>query len=135
VTLSPAHARSTVPVELAARLCDLFVAGCPLVHPGVMKALDFEVALQPCIRDVWRDNLLFNGDAVTGPDPELRPQRAGQTADAFVVSCVAPAARAVAHGTPLAPDLGASRGARKRSGDSGASETDSITDSLDIAGE
>ena len=39
-------------------------------HPGVKQELaavaELSVPLQPCIRDVWHDHLLFDGDALSG---------------------------------------------------------------------
>ena len=50
----------------AMRLCDQFVAARPIVEPCLTQALDWRVRLQPCIRDIWHDNVLFTGDQVSG---------------------------------------------------------------------
>jgi Ser/Thr protein kinase RdoA (MazF antagonist) len=51
---------------LARRLCDLFVAARPTVEASLTQALELPVSLQPCIRDIWHENVLFTGDEVSG---------------------------------------------------------------------
>lgn len=52
--------------QRAARVLELF----PLAAPGVRAALEqagrLRVPLQPCIRDIWHDHVLFIGDPVSG---------------------------------------------------------------------
>jgi len=38
----------------------------PRVRGCVARAAEFSAPLQPCIRDVWHDHVLFDGDRVTG---------------------------------------------------------------------
>jgi Ser/Thr protein kinase RdoA (MazF antagonist) len=47
------------------RLLHLFLLACPRVEMLLEKA-SFPAPLQPCIRDVRRDSILFDGDAVSG---------------------------------------------------------------------
>jgi Ser/Thr protein kinase RdoA (MazF antagonist) len=54
------------PIASASLLCDLFAAARPVVEPCLTQALDLRVALQPCIRDIWHENVLFRGDEVSG---------------------------------------------------------------------
>jgi homoserine kinase type II len=53
-----------------APLARRFVANLPHVVPRAIHQLaplaDEQFALQPCVRDVWHDHLLFDGDRVTG---------------------------------------------------------------------
>jgi Ser/Thr protein kinase RdoA (MazF antagonist) len=53
-------------IASASLLCDLFAAARPEVESCLIQALELRVALQPCIRDVWRENVLFSGDEVSG---------------------------------------------------------------------
>lgn len=47
-------------------LLDLFPLATPRVESQLAAAASLTVPLQPCIRDVWSDHLLFTGDEVTG---------------------------------------------------------------------
>ncbi len=53
-------------VPVGSRLCTLFVRGVGKVSVLLQRALEAQVAIQPCIRDVWHDHVLFSGDEVTG---------------------------------------------------------------------
>ena len=57
---------SPFPIPSASLLCDLFVAARPIVEPCLTQSLEFRVAWQPCIRDIWHENVLFSGDEVSG---------------------------------------------------------------------
>ena len=48
------------------RLLELFPAASDRAFPLVERATRLFVGLQPCIRDIWHDHVLFSGDAVTG---------------------------------------------------------------------
>jgi homoserine kinase type II len=48
----------------ARRVIELFPRAAPDVRRRLGEAVEHRVPLQPCIRDVWRDNVLFDGDRV-----------------------------------------------------------------------
>jgi Ser/Thr protein kinase RdoA (MazF antagonist) len=50
----------------ARRLLTLFANRAPAVLARVESAARVAVPMQPCIRDVWHDHVLFTGDAVSG---------------------------------------------------------------------
>ena len=50
----------------AKRLCELFHPNVGKVKPLVEAASRAEVELQPCIRDIWHDHVLFQGEVVSG---------------------------------------------------------------------
>lgn len=50
----------------ARRLLELFPFAAPSVDRLLAQALDIEVRIQPCIRDIWHDHVFFEGDRVTG---------------------------------------------------------------------
>jgi homoserine kinase type II len=55
--------------ELAARgqrVLPLFVSHAAAVLAGLEQAARLEVPLQVCIRDIWHDHVLFDGDRVSG---------------------------------------------------------------------
>jgi homoserine kinase type II len=55
--------------ELAERvpeLCYLAARAAPNVAAALSRALRERVAVTPCIRDIWHDHVLFEGDAVAG---------------------------------------------------------------------
>lgn len=47
------------------RLCELFQTTACKVKQSVEHAAHLEVNLQPCIRDVWHDHILYEGSAVS----------------------------------------------------------------------
>ena len=51
---------------LGIRILELFERAVPKVIDALMLARESEVPLQPCLRDVWHDHLLFTGETVTG---------------------------------------------------------------------
>jgi hypothetical protein len=53
-------------VPIAHRLCELFVIASPRVLQEFEPASHMAVKLQPCIRDIWHDHVLFTGGEVTG---------------------------------------------------------------------
>ncbi len=57
---------SPLPIHSASRLCDLFDAARPIVEPSLEQALELRAPMQPCIRDIWHENVLFTGDEVSG---------------------------------------------------------------------
>lgn len=48
------------------RILSLFVAARPKVEDSLAFACSLKTPLQPCIRDIWHDHVLFTGDQVTG---------------------------------------------------------------------
>jgi Ser/Thr protein kinase RdoA (MazF antagonist) len=52
--------------ELAREILDAFVSVAPRVAVSLKIGIDVPVPLQPCLRDVWHDHVLFTGDIVTG---------------------------------------------------------------------
>ncbi len=51
----------------AARVClDVFPQRAPTLLKELQRVADRPLALQPCIRDVWREHVLFTGDTVSG---------------------------------------------------------------------
>ncbi len=60
--------RATSPevVELARRLVAIFPRVDPLVRQKLLAVRAVRVPLQPCIRDIWHDHVLFEDDRVTG---------------------------------------------------------------------
>lgn len=50
----------------AARIIELFSAVAPQIGQRLRHARSLPVRLQPVIRDVWHDHVLFTGDEVTG---------------------------------------------------------------------
>lgn len=68
------RARSRVPCELSPAL-ELIVGEGLRRGPSLLGLLqawhDHPVAIQPCLRDIWREHLLFTGNQVTGViDPQ-----------------------------------------------------------------
>jgi len=51
---------------LAIEILDLAPKYLPTIRTLVGACLKLEVALQPCLRDIWSDHILFTGDQVTG---------------------------------------------------------------------
>ncbi len=52
--------------SLTPRVAALFEPAAPVVERELAAAANLAVALQPCLRDVWHDHVLFEGDRVTG---------------------------------------------------------------------
>jgi homoserine kinase type II len=52
--------------EIGRRWLDLIPRSAALVGPLLDRAAAFEVSLQPCLRDVWSDHVLFVSDEVSG---------------------------------------------------------------------
>jgi homoserine kinase type II len=50
----------------ATRLLELFRRVAPQLAPRVLAAANGRWLIQPAIRDIWHDHVLFTGDAVTG---------------------------------------------------------------------
>jgi Ser/Thr protein kinase RdoA (MazF antagonist) len=57
--MSPIH-------DLARRILELFRRYRTVMMGELQLVRDVRVGLQPCLRDVWHDHLLFRDDAVTG---------------------------------------------------------------------
>jgi Ser/Thr protein kinase RdoA (MazF antagonist) len=53
------------PRSLTRRLADAVARWMPRV-PAMLGDVNFPVRVQPCLRDVWHDHLLFDGDRLTG---------------------------------------------------------------------
>ncbi len=52
--------------DIGRRLLDLFRRASPEVNYQLRAAAQVRYALQPCLRDIWHDHVLFSGDRVTG---------------------------------------------------------------------
>jgi len=52
--------------ELGQEIASLFTAVSPTVADELRSLTQTEFELQPCLRDVWHDHLLFTGNEVTG---------------------------------------------------------------------
>lgn len=52
--------------DLANGIIDYFVRLKPHIARQLKASLDAVVPLQPCLRDIWHDHVLFTGDEVTG---------------------------------------------------------------------
>jgi hypothetical protein len=52
--------------ELGRQYMTLFPRVSPIVGPMLDEVARFEVALQPALRDIWNEHVLFAGDNVTG---------------------------------------------------------------------
>ncbi|HEY2837908.1 MAG TPA: phosphotransferase [Pirellulales bacterium] len=64
--LRKAVSDTPTPHDVAAwRLLHLFLLACPRVEMLLQQA-NFSAPIQPCIRDVRRDSILFDGDVVSG---------------------------------------------------------------------
>ena len=63
LTRNPDWPEMTPRVE---KLLRLFPQWAPFVDEALAPFTEMPVRLQPCIRDVWHDHLLFTGDMVTG---------------------------------------------------------------------
>ncbi|MHC4407327.1 MAG: phosphotransferase enzyme family protein [Planctomycetota bacterium] len=50
----------------AEQLFELFPTAADRVLPEMIRSSAYRVPLQPCIRDVWHDHVLFDGGRVTG---------------------------------------------------------------------
>jgi Ser/Thr protein kinase RdoA (MazF antagonist) len=59
-------AKATAIADLSHRILKLIQQGLTQVYREMLAMRDVKVRLQPCLRDVWHDHLLFSGDAVTG---------------------------------------------------------------------
>ena len=53
-------------VRLARKLFELYPRVEASFRPKLSAAMNIRVPLQPCIRDVWHDHVLFEGDKVSG---------------------------------------------------------------------
>ena len=51
---------------LAREILKLFPLAAPLVQQELAAAAVLAVPLQPCLRDIWHEHVLFDGDRVTG---------------------------------------------------------------------
>src|SRR5262249_47353632 len=55
--------------ELASRaqgLCELFPRAAEVVQSSLVPAMNTRVRSLPCIRDIWHDHVLFEGERVSG---------------------------------------------------------------------
>ena len=52
--------------DLALRISEAFARSAPTIAGELQSAKGVQVPLQPCLRDVWHDHVLFSGDEVTG---------------------------------------------------------------------
>lgn len=52
--------------EVGSRVASLFRAAHSAVKHDLVTVQNLHVPLQPCIRDVWNDHLLFDGDELSG---------------------------------------------------------------------
>jgi Ser/Thr protein kinase RdoA (MazF antagonist) len=60
------QSKASVPREIARHTLALFQRGHTRVVAELQLVRDVAVRLQPCLRDVWHDHVLFSGNAVTG---------------------------------------------------------------------
>jgi Ser/Thr protein kinase RdoA (MazF antagonist) len=63
---SNTDARLAAIVELGHRTLALVPAAAARVAPLLEQAANLQVPLQPCLRDIWSDHVLFTGDEVAG---------------------------------------------------------------------
>jgi len=61
-----AHSGQTEFRRTAEPVLDLFTRAAPRVAEELRTVRERKFRLQPCLRDVWHDHLLFTGDEVTG---------------------------------------------------------------------
>jgi len=52
--------------DRGSEILDCFSRAAPRVNGQLMIGVETQVPLQPCLRDIWHDHVLFTGDAVTG---------------------------------------------------------------------
>lgn len=52
--------------DRAKNLCDFFSEAAPAVETMLAGVQQLRVPLQPCLRDIWHEHVLFVGDQVTG---------------------------------------------------------------------
>ena len=52
--------------SIGKRLIDLYQRAAPRIAAELRMAADLRFQLQPCLRDIWHDHVLFTGDEVTG---------------------------------------------------------------------
>jgi Ser/Thr protein kinase RdoA (MazF antagonist) len=50
----------------AEQLLEAFLELAPRCRPALLDAVHVKVTLQPCLRDIWHDHVLFSGDQTTG---------------------------------------------------------------------
>ena len=50
----------------ARQILQLFTASAPAIRSSLEVAACWQVPIQPCLRDIWHDHLLFTGDQVSG---------------------------------------------------------------------
>lgn len=52
--------------SLSRQILDFFVVSAPHVGEELLGYRDMRLRLHPCLRDIWHDHVLFDGDEVTG---------------------------------------------------------------------
>lgn len=52
--------------QLLSQIWSHFQSLAPMISHNLAQVLTAEVPLQPCLRDIWHDHLLFSGDELTG---------------------------------------------------------------------
>jgi Ser/Thr protein kinase RdoA (MazF antagonist) len=50
----------------AEQVLEAFWEGAPRLRPRLLDAVQMKLTLQPCLRDIWHDHVLFSGDLTTG---------------------------------------------------------------------
>jgi homoserine kinase type II len=50
----------------AEQVLEAFWEGAPRLRPALLDAVQMKLILQPCLRDIWHDHVLFSGDRTTG---------------------------------------------------------------------
>lgn len=60
------HALASELRDVAEGILAGFRAAAPVMHRELQAATSIPLPLQPCLRDVWHDHLLFSGDKLTG---------------------------------------------------------------------
>lgn len=66
--IAVAARRDTSPArrDRAEQVLEAFWDGAPRLRPALLDAVQMKLTLQPCLRDIWHDHVLFSEDRTTG---------------------------------------------------------------------